>query len=122
MCGKCVCNIRKSDHGKCSGTFCDDCEEVAKRCKELEDYAYCNLKNNKTDCDSQYNITAAKVTLVNKTEINSDEYFEAKMWCNKIVEDNKIFMFKYYYPNLSTLRLIIQTELESPPVPNYISK
>ncbi|CAH0726453.1 unnamed protein product, partial [Brenthis ino] len=120
VCGKCVCNSRNSTHGKCSGMFCDDCEEVAKRCKELEDYAYCNLNNKKIECDEKYNLSDAIVTIVNKTEINSPEYFEANMWCKKIVEDGKAFIFKYHYPNLSTLRLIIQSDLETPPVANIL--
>ncbi|CAH2104939.1 unnamed protein product [Euphydryas editha] len=112
LCGKCECNV-------CSGKFCDDCEEVAmKRCKEFEDYAYCNLKESKTECDLKFNQTNTEVTIVNKTEINSPDFYMAKYWCRKVLEDEKIFVFKYYYSTTtnSKLHIIIQNELEMPPV------
>ncbi|XP_046961775.1 integrin beta pat-3-like [Vanessa cardui] len=113
-CGKCECKV-------CSGQFCDDCEEVAmKRCKELEDFAYCNFNENKKDCDLKFNQTNTEVTLVNKTEINSPDWYMAKYWCRKVLEDEQIFVFKYYYSTSSNskLHLIIQNELEKPPIAN----
>lgn len=118
VCGKCKCNV-------CSGQFCDDCEEVAmKRCKELEDFAYCNLKESKTECDLKFNQSNTEITIVNKTEINSPDWYMAKYWCKKVLEDEKIFVFKYYYSTATNnkLHLIIQNELEMPPVANVVSK
>ncbi|CAH2233547.1 jg13181 [Pararge aegeria aegeria] len=118
VCGRCVCNSTNTGV-YCVGLYCDECvESIPERCLELEDYAYCNLKNNKTVCDEKYNFTDTDAILVNKTAIYSDIYYMAKMWCRKILEDGQILVFRYHYPQSgtnSTLRLIIQDELDVTP-------
>ncbi|OWR50970.1 integrin beta pat-3-like [Danaus plexippus] len=115
VCGECKCKPM-ANNNICSGKFCDDCEELAaKRCKELEEYAYCNYNANKTICDEKFNHTDTEVILVNKTEIYSADWYMAKMWCRKYLDDGRILVFKYHYPNSTTtssLLLIIQNELD----------
>ncbi|XP_034840377.1 integrin beta-PS-like [Maniola hyperantus] len=117
VCGQCVCN---SATEYCVGSFCDECPESAStRCLELNDYAYCNFNENKTVCDEKYNFTDTDVILVNKTSIYTHRWFMAKMWCRKVLDDGRILVYRYHYPKSaisSTLRLIIQDELDMPAV------
>ncbi|XP_052747157.1 integrin beta-PS [Bicyclus anynana] len=117
-CGQCKCNT--ADTGFCTGTYCEKCvESKANRCPELEDYAYCNLNMNKTTCDDKFNLTNTDVIIVNKTTMYSDRWYLAKMWCTKVLDNERILVFRYHYPKTasnSTLLLIIQDELEDQPV------
>ncbi|CAH0404642.1 unnamed protein product [Chilo suppressalis] len=114
-CGGCVC--RKTKEGTLySGSFCDDCEECTeKRCKELEDYAACNLWNNKTYCDQlpEFNQTSnTEVQVLSKGEINNMTWPTAK-WCYKKLENGTSIVFMNYHDKSNNnLQLIIQKELE----------
>ncbi|XP_052740856.1 integrin beta-PS [Bicyclus anynana] len=119
VCGQCVCKNTTSITDSCVGTYCDECAESAtKRCAELEGYAYCNFNDNKTICDEKYNFTDTDVILVNKTSIHSSAWYMAKMWCEQVLDDGRILVFRYHYPKSSstTMRLIIQDELDMPAV------
>lgn len=98
-------------------------KSTAERCHELEDYALCNLNENKTVCDQKFNFTDShqqtEVFLENKTMIYSSMYnYMAKMWCRKELEDGRILVFRYHYPKSSAnnIVLVIQNELDMPPV------
>ncbi|XP_045511586.1 integrin beta-PS-like [Colias croceus] len=116
-CGVCICEQKEDTNEICSGRFCDDCDELnQKRCKELEDYAYCNYNFNKTECDERYDQTSTGVTFVNKTEIDTLEHQHKAKWCRKALDDDSFLIFIYYYPpsSTNTLEIMIQKELELP--------
>lgn len=109
----------------CSGPYCDNCKELTtKRCKDLEDYAYCNYYKNKTDCDTKFKMAGEiEVTKVNVSEITSPRWYNAR-WCKKQVKDKAIIIFRFDYgqtfPN--TVQLIIQKELNILPKSNTWGK
>ncbi|CAH2240128.1 jg6382 [Pararge aegeria aegeria] len=120
VCGKCVCDDSKMNKDNCLGTYCDECANTpAERCAELQDFAYCNFKENKTYCDVKFSFKNTDVVLSSKALMTSDDWYMAKMWCRQVLDDGKILVFRYHYPKSatsSTLRLIIQNELDLPPV------
>ncbi|XP_022820748.1 integrin beta-PS-like [Spodoptera litura] len=123
ICGACVCDKIKDKNETYSGVFCDSCEEcAAARCKELENYTYCNYihRDNKAICDRDQGskISNIIVEFMNKTEINGPKLYMAT-WCKKELEskNGSFILFKYRYVN-HDLKITIQDELESPPKAN----
>ncbi|XP_028163608.1 integrin beta pat-3-like [Ostrinia furnacalis] len=120
VCDECVCHKIAGKNETYSGAFCEDCEDCAeKRCKELEDYAYCNYLNNQMYCDDKYNQTSnTDVQILNKTEISASKWPTAK-WCRKVLENGTALVFLHSYnKNSKKLHIIIQKELEAPPKAN----
>ncbi|KAL0848938.1 hypothetical protein ABMA28_013332 [Loxostege sticticalis] len=122
ICDECVCHTRiyQGKNETYSGVFCEDCEDCAeKRCKELEDYAFCNYMSNKTYCDEQYNQTSnTDVQILNKTEISASKWPTAK-WCQKTIDEDTAIVFLHIYDkNTKKLHLIIQKETEVLPKAN----
>ncbi|XP_075991986.1 integrin beta-PS-like [Anticarsia gemmatalis] len=116
-CGKCHCKPLPGKNETYSGIYCDACDDCAeKRCKDLEDYVYCNFMNTKAVCDEKYKASDTIVTFMNKTEFNA---LQSAKWCRKRLDNDSYIVFKYQYNNAGTiLELSIQNELELPPKAN----
>ncbi|PZC83274.1 hypothetical protein B5X24_HaOG208038 [Helicoverpa armigera] len=118
-CGACICKEVEGKNETYSGAFCDSCEACAEgRCKELEDYAYCNFMhmNDKPYCDKKNNDTShISVAFMSKADISGPKMLIAK-WCKKELDSNNgsYMVFRYEYDN-HDLKITIQKETEIPP-------
>ncbi|VVC97301.1 unnamed protein product [Leptidea sinapis] len=116
---ECVCKNSNETKKKCSGRFCDDCDDmVEKRCAELETFAYCNYVYTKTECEKLYNHTDTGVRLENETEIAETAKIHKVKWCKKLLDNGNSLIFLYYYPKsteISSLEVVVQKELEEKP-------